>query len=95
LAFEAYELYQVQLLSGRDLADPMEEIMSLYRTSTLGDTRRFPWQGGASPRHVTAYNCYLRDSAKSIYRDECMRALANHPRSSMIFYALIPDDLVR
>jgi hypothetical protein len=95
LAFEAYELYQIQLLSGHDLADPIGKIMSLYRASMLGDTRRFPWQGGISPTHITAYNCYLRNSGKSIYRDECLRALANQPRGSMIFYALIPDDLGR
>ena len=95
LAFEAYELYQVQLLSGRDLADLIWNIMSMYRTSPLGDARRFPWQGGDSPTHITAYNCYLRNSGKSVYRDECLRALQHHPKSPMIFYSLLPDDLVR
>ena len=95
LAFEAYDLYQVQLLSGRDLADPIGKIMSIYRTSSLGDTRRFPWRGGSSATHITAYNCYLRNSGDPIYRDECLRALQHNPKSSMIFYSLIPDDLVR
>jgi hypothetical protein len=93
LAFEAYELYQVQLLSSMDLSDPIWRIMDVYRTSPLGDTRRFPWQGGASPTHITAYNCYLRNSGKAIYREECMQALAHNPSSAPIFYSLIPDDL--
>jgi hypothetical protein len=95
LAFEAYELYQIQLLSGRDLAEPIWQIMSIYRTSSLGDTLRFPWQGGDSPTHITAYNCHLRNSGKAVYRDECLRALQHNPKSSMIFYSLLPDDLVR
>ncbi len=95
LAFEAYELYQVQLLSGKDLSDPIWKIMSIYRTSPLGDTRRFLWRGGDTPTHITAYNCYLRNSGKAIYREECFRALDHKANSSMIFYSLIPDDLVR
>jgi hypothetical protein len=95
LAFEAYALYQVQLLSGRDLSDPIGRIMGIYRTSSLGDTRRFPWRSGNTATHITAYNCYLRNSENPIYRDECLRALQHDPRSSMIFYSLIPDNLVR
>ena len=95
LAFEAYELYQVQLQSGQDMSDPIWKIMRIYRTSPLGDTQRFPWQGGESPTHITAYNCYMRDSGKAIYREECRRALEHNPSGSMIFYSLIPDDLVR
>jgi len=95
LAFEAYELYQVQLLSGRDLSEPIWKIMKLYRGSPLGDTSRFDWQGSASPTHITAYNCYLRSSGKAVYREECLRALAHGPAGAMIFYSLIPDDLVR
>lgn len=95
LAFEAYELYQVQLLSGRDLSDPIGKIMRVYRTSPLGDTQRFPWDGGDSPTHITAYNCFLRNSGKPIFGQECARALEHHPTGAMIFYSLIPDDLVR
>jgi len=94
LAFEAYELYQVQLQSGQDLSDPIWKIMRIYRTSPLGDSLRFPWQGGDSPTHITAYNCYLRNSGKAIYGEECQRALGHKVTGSMIFYALIPDSLV-
>lgn len=94
LGFEGYELYQVQLLSGRDLSEPIWRIMGIYRTSSLGNTQRFPWQGGDSPTHITAYNCYLRNSGKAIYREECSRALAHHANSAPIFYSLVPDDLV-
>jgi len=94
LAFEAYVLHQVQLLSGRDLAGPIEKIMSIYRTSSLGDTQRFPWRGGNTATHITAYNCYLRNAENPIYRDECLRALQHNPKSAMIFYSLVPDDLV-
>jgi hypothetical protein len=48
LAFEAYELYQLQLLSGRDLADPIEKIMSIYRASMLGHAA-FPLAGWNYP----------------------------------------------
>jgi hypothetical protein len=41
LAFEAYALYQVQLLSGRDFSDPILRIMRIYRSSPFGDVRRF------------------------------------------------------
>ncbi len=95
LAFEAYELYQVQLLSGRDLAEPIWRIMTVYRSSPLGDTRRFRWQTRDSPTYVTATNCYLRTAGKAVYREECLRALEHEPSSSMIFYSLIPDSLVR
>jgi hypothetical protein len=95
LAFEGYALYQVQLLSGRDLSEPIWRIMKIYRTSPLGDTRRFDWGGKDSPTHIAAYNCFLRNSGKTIYRDECLRALAHKGHSSMIFYSLIPDDLAR
>jgi hypothetical protein len=95
LAFEAYELYQIQLLVGRDLSDPTGKIMSIYRTSPLGDTQRFPWEGGDSPTQITAYNCFLRNSGKDIYGQECRRALEHQATGSMIFYSLIPDDLGR
>ncbi len=95
LAFEAYELYQVQLLSREELARPIWNIMSLYRTSPLGDTQRFDWNGTATPTHITAYNCYLRDSGKAIYREECVRALEHRPHGSMIFYSLVPDVLMK
>jgi len=95
LAFEAYELYQVQLLSGQSATDAIWKIMRTYRTSPLGDTQRFPWQGGDSPTHITSYNCFLRNSGKAIYGEECQRALAHQTNGSMIFYSLIPDDLLR
>jgi hypothetical protein len=95
LAFEAYELYQVQRLSGRDLSEAIWNVMKIYRTSPLGDTKNFPWEGSESPTHITAYNCYLRNSGKSIYREECERALQHKKSSTMIFYSLIPDDLVK
>ncbi len=95
LGFEAYALYQVHLLSGYDLTEPIWKIMKIYRTSPLGDTQRFDWQGPDTPTHITAYNCYMRNSGKAIYREECLRALEHKGTSSMIFYSLIPDDLVR
>jgi hypothetical protein len=94
LAFEAYTLYQVQLVSGRDLSDSIGKIMALYRTSPLGDTRRFDWASKDTPTHITAYNCYLRNSGPTVYRDECVRALDHGPRGPMIFYSLVPDDLI-
>jgi hypothetical protein len=94
LAFEAYALYQVQLLGGRDLSESIAKIMALYRTSPFGDTRRFDWAGKDTPTHITAYNCYLRNSGPTVYRDECIRALDHGTRGSMIFYSLVPDDLV-
>ena len=69
--------------------------MSIYRTSPLGDTQRFPWEGGDSPTQITAYNCFLRNSGKDIYGQECRRALEHQATGSMIFYSLIPDDLGR
>lgn len=95
LGFEAYALYQVQLASGRNLSDAIWNIMKIYRTSPLGDTQRFPWEGTESPTHITAYNCYLRNSGKAVYREECERALAHKKTSSMIFYSLIPDSLLK
>ncbi len=68
--------------------------MRIYRTSKFGDTRQFDWQSKDSPTHITAYNCYMRNSGKEIYREECQRALEHEGSSSMIFYSLIPDDLV-
>jgi hypothetical protein len=94
LAFEAYALYQVQLLSGRDFSDPILRIMRIYRSSPFGDVRRFNWQGKDTPTHITAYNCYLRNSGNEIYREDCLRALEHQGHSSMIFYSLIPDDVV-
>jgi hypothetical protein len=94
LAFEAYALYQVQLLSGRDLSDPIAKIMALYRASPFGDAQRFDWGGKDTPTHITAYNCYLRNSGPAVYRDECLRALEHGPRGPMIFYSLVPDDLI-
>jgi hypothetical protein len=90
LGFEGYALYQAQLLSGRDTRAAIDRVMTVYRTSPLGDTQRFPWDGKESPTHVTAYNCYLR-GAGAIYRDECMRALSHKRSSAMIFYSLVPD----
>jgi hypothetical protein len=94
LGFEAYALRQVQQASGVDQSQPIAQIMATYRTSPLGDAQRFDWGSDASPTHVTAYNCYLRDSADPRYRKECLRALAHRPASAMIFYSLIPDWLV-
>ena len=95
LAFEAYALAQVQHLSGRGLNEAIWNIMKIYRSSPLGDTRNFPWEGHESPTHITATNCYLRNSGKSIYREECERALQHKMSGAMIFYSLIPDDLVK
>jgi len=96
LAFEAYELYQVELLSRRGLpGDPVWRIMSTYRTSPLGSAERFPWNGKASPTYVAAVNCYLRNSGKAVYREECVEALAHQVKGSLVFYSLIPDGLIR
>jgi hypothetical protein len=40
---------------------------------------------------VTAYNCYLHDSADPRRREECLRALAHRPAGATIISSLIPD----
>ncbi len=94
LAFEAYELYQVELLSRQRLpGEPVWRIMSIYRTSPLGNAERFPWNARVSPTYIAAVNCYLRNSGKAVYGAQCTEALAHEAKGSMIFYSLIPDSL--
>ncbi len=92
IAFEAYELYQVQLLAGRDLSDPIGQIMRHFRSTPLGDTQRFDWNAHVTPTAITAYNCYIRDLSDPIYTQECLRALEHNHTGAWVFYSLVPDD---
>lgn len=81
-----------------DLDNAIKQTMDTWRSSDFGNASVF-WDAainvpGASPTHVTAYNCALRyypdDPAGDRLRD-CKAALAHAPTGHTIFYSLIPD----
>ncbi|HYL99268.1 MAG TPA: hypothetical protein VEZ90_09960, partial [Blastocatellia bacterium] len=103
LGFEGYDLYLIEQLiaeidenkfpvpgTKRDISKAREQIMGVYRSSSFGNTERFPWDSKESNTHITAYNCALRFSSP-VYEHECLDSLQHHNASGTVFYALVPD----
>lgn len=106
LGFEGYDLYVIQQVisdlppegflpsTSADLATAIGQTMFYWRQSVFGDPNNYPWDSppsGASPTHVTAYNCALRFSADPTRRADCVTALSHNPSGATIFYSLVPD----
>lgn len=110
LGFEAYDLYLIQQLisdlppdafpvpsTQADVAQAISQTIENWRTSRFGDPDRYPWVDppkGASPTHVTAYNCALRFSDDASYLTACVKALGHSPSGGTIFYSLVPDTIL-
>jgi hypothetical protein len=80
-----------------DLGQAISQTITTWRTSQFGDPARYPWTNppaGASPTHVTAYNCALRFSDDASYLNACVTALGHAPSGSTVFYSLVPDTIV-
>jgi hypothetical protein len=110
LGFEGYDMYLMQQLTKglpsnvfpvpgtqADLGQAISQTITTWRTSQFGDPDRYPWTNppaGASPTHVTAYNCALRFSDDASYLNACVTALGHAPSGSTVFYSLVPDTIV-
>lgn len=112
VGFEGYDMYLIQQLTNdlpasvfpvpgtqADLARAIKQTVDTWRTSVFGDPNNYPWDNppsGASPTHVTAYNCARRfsDDSSSSFLNACVTALSHGPGGGTIFYSLVPDPIV-